>query len=219
MASYFNLSLDTAAPSGVTLPINSGAAYCTGTGVVLTIGCSDASTTGYQMKIWGISGAAAEANASWESFAATKSVALATGDGLKTVSVKVRDAVGNESAAVSATITLDTTKPAVTITGPDVSTVSKLSGFNTVSFSFVSDSPFTEYKVKVVPATSSINSAGTAIGITNGSTNMAATGSFAASTAIQCTINGSDLAAASSGDGVKIVKVFVKDAAGNWSEA
>ena len=33
------------------------------------------------------------------------------------------------------------------------------------------------------------------------------------------TINGADLETASAGDGVKIVKVFVKNAAGTWSVA
>lgn len=219
MASYFNLTLDTTAPGGVTLSINGGAAYCTSPNVTLSVGCGDGSTNGYQMKIWGISGAADEAGAAWETFAASKSVTLTSGDGLKTLYGKVRDALGNESAAVSAAVTLDSTKPAATVTGPDVSAVSKLSGYSAASFSFVSDSAFTEYKVKVVPAISSLHSAGTAIGTSNGSVNMAGSGSFAANTAIACTITGGDLEAASSGDGVKIVKVFVKDVAGNWSEA
>ena len=50
MASYFNLILDTLAPSGITLTINDGAIYTTSASVQLKIGCSDASTTGYQ---WG----------------------------------------------------------------------------------------------------------------------------------------------------------------------
>lgn len=51
MASYFNLTLDTTAPSGLTLSINDGALYATSTAVKLTIGVSDDVTTGYQMKI------------------------------------------------------------------------------------------------------------------------------------------------------------------------
>ena len=58
MASYFNLTLDTTAPSGLTLQINDGALYATSTAVKLTIGVSDEQTTGYQMKIWGIDGVA-----------------------------------------------------------------------------------------------------------------------------------------------------------------
>ena len=80
MASYFNLTLDTTAPSGLTLQINDGALYATSTAVKLTIGVSDEQTTGYQMKIWGINGVAEEESASWETFATSKSVNLTSGD-------------------------------------------------------------------------------------------------------------------------------------------
>lgn len=56
MASFFKLVLDTLAPSGVSLSINSGAEYTTSRNVTLAIGTSDSDTTGYQMKIWGIDG-------------------------------------------------------------------------------------------------------------------------------------------------------------------
>ena len=42
---------------------------------------------------------------------------------------------------------------------------------------------------------------------------------FAADTAINVTINGTDLESASGGDGTKIVKVFVKDERDIWSVA
>ena len=171
------------------------------------------------MKVWGIDGASSEDSASWETFASTKSIALSTGDGLKTVYVKVRDDVCNETAAASATITLDTSVPAVTIIGPDVSRISKTAPKNVATFSFTSDVAFTEYKIKVVPSKSSLHDAGTLIGTANGSTNMTATGTFKASTAISCKIYGKDLEAASSGDGEKIIKVFVKNAHGTWSVA
>lgn len=220
MASFFKLVLDTLAPSGVSLSINSGAEYTTSRNVTLAIGTSDSDTTGYQMKIWGIEGISAESNASWETFAASKSVALPSGDGLKTVHVKIRDDVYNESSVASASITLNTAVPAVTITGPDVSRISKTSPKNVCSFSFVCDVDFVEYKVKVVPASSSLQDAGVAIGTSGGSTNMSGTaGNYKANTAIQCKIYGSDLETASSGDGEKIIKVFVKNSAGTWSVA
>lgn len=217
MANYFNLTLDTTAPSGVTLSINGGAEYTTSTSVTLSIGCSDSDTTVYQMKIWGIVGATTEEDASWETFADSKAVTLTSGDGQKTVYVKIRDDVYNESSSVSDTITLNTTVPQVTITGPDVTRISKKAGKNVCTFSFSSDTAFTEYKVKVVPSINSLNDAGTTIGTTNGSENMSGTGTFTASTSTTCKINGSDLDAASSGDGQKIIKVFVKTAAGLWS--
>ena len=113
MASYFNLTLDTLAPEGLTLAINDGALYTTSVTVKLTVGLTDEATSGYQMKIWGIDGVAEEAAASWETYAATKSVTLTEGDGLKTVFIKVRDDVGNETGAVSDTITLNTAVPVV----------------------------------------------------------------------------------------------------------
>lgn len=219
MASYFNLVLDTLAPQGLTVKLNNGSQYTTSKNVTLSISISDTSTSGYQMKVWGIDGASSEDNATWETFAATKSIALPTGDGLKTVYVKVRDDVCNETAAASATITLDTSVPAVTIIGPDVSRISKTAPKNVATFSFTSDVDFVEYKIKVVPSQSSLNDAGTLIGTANGSANMKGTGTFKKNNAISCKIYGKDLEMASSGDGEKIIKVFVKNAHGTWSVA
>ena len=220
MASFFNLILDTLAPSGVTLSINGGAQYTTTQEVLLAIATSDSDTTGYQMKIWGINGVSSESAASWETFTTSKSVTLATGDGLKTVYIKIRDDVYNESSTVSAQITLNTAVPSVTVTGADVTKISKVSPKNVATFSFVSDVDFVEYKVKVVPTTASLQDAGVQIGTTNGSTNMSgSTGGYKANTSIQCKIYGEDLEAASSGDGNKIIKVFVKTNAGTWSVA
>lgn len=219
MASFFTLTLDTIAPAGLTLSINSGATTVTSAGVTLGLSVSDGDTTGYSMLIYGDIGAGVlEGAATWEAYSATKSITLKTGDGSKTVKAKVKDDVGNVSAEATVTVTLDTTVPVVTITGPDHAKISSVSGSNESVFSFTSDSAFTEYKVLKVPATSSTHATGTAIGTTNGSTNMAATGSFAASTPISCTINGADLSAAVSGvNAAYIIKVFVKDAAGLWS--
>lgn len=220
MASYFNLTLDTTAPGGVTLSINDGALYATSKAVTLTIATTDGETTGYQMKVWGIEGVDSEVSASWENFSTSKSVNLTSGDGLKTVYIKVRDDVGNESTQVSDTITLNTTVPVVTITGPDKSKISKVTGFNTSIINFTSDVAFEEYKVCVVPQNNSTQDAGTVIGTTNGSLNTSGSdGDYPASENIQVTINGADLEVASSGDGVKIVKVFVRNAAGTWSVA
>lgn len=219
MASYFNLTLDTLAPQGLTIKLNNGSQYTTNKTVQLAVNVTDESADGYQMKVWGIDGIAKESDAVWETLANVKDITLPTGDGLKTVYVKVRDDVCDETAAVSATITLDTSVPAVTIIGPDVSRISKTAPKNVATFSFTSDVAFTEYKIKVVPSKSSLHDAGTLIGTANGSTNMNATGTFKASTAISCKIYGKDLEAASSGDGEKIIKVFVKNAHGTWSVA
>lgn len=220
MASYFNLTLDTTAPAGLTLSINDGALYATSTAVTLKIEVSDGETTGYQMKIWGIDGVEDEGSASWESFAATKSVNLTSGDGLKTVYVKVRDDVYNETAPVSDTITLNTAVPVVSITGPDVSRISKNAGKNQAIINFTADVIFDEYKVCVVPQNNSTQDAGTVIPTDGGSINTSGSdGDYPASENIQVTITGTDLETASSGDGVKIVKVFVRSQAGIWSVA
>lgn len=218
MASYFNLTLDTLAPAGLAVQLNGDDIYTTTPSVELTLTLTDSPTTGYQMKIWGVEGVTDEDSASWETYAASKSVTLPSGDGLKTVYVKVRDAVGNESSAASDSITLDTAVPTVTVTGPDKSTISKVVGFDMAVINFMSDIAFEEYKVCVVPATSSTQESGTQIPTTNGSVNTSGSaGGYEADTNIEVKINGSDLEAASSGDGVKIVKVFVKNAAGTWS--
>ena len=218
MASYFNLTLDTMAPAGLAVQLNGDDIYTTTPSVELTLTLTDSPTTGYQMKIWGVEGVTDEGSASWETYAASKSVTLPSGDGLKTVYVKVRDAVGNESSAASDSITLNTAVPTVTVTGPDKSTISKVVGFDMAVINFMSDIAFEEYKVCVVPATSSTQESGTQIPTTNGSVNTSGSaGGYEADTNIEVKINGSDLEAASSGDGVKIVKVFVKNAAGTWS--
>ena len=104
MASYFNLTLDTLAPIISAFSINNGASVTTSVNVTLSISCEDAAS----MKIWGINGVATESAASWETFSATKAVQLTSGDGSKTVYIKVRDSVYNESAVSSDTITLST---------------------------------------------------------------------------------------------------------------
>jgi hypothetical protein len=219
MASFFNLTLDLTAPSGLAIQINSGALYTTSTTVGLQTAVDDANITGYQMKIWGIADAENEAAAEWVSFNGLKNIVLTTGDGLKTVYVKVRDDVGNETSAATALITLDTAVPIVTITGPDRARISKVSGFDTSNIGFMADVDFVEYRVCVVPNNSSLHDVGVVIPTTGGSENTSGTGAFEADTAITVIIKGADLDTASSGDGVKIVKVFVKTTAGVWSVA
>jgi hypothetical protein len=215
MAAYFNLTLDTTAPSGGSI------SFAVGITNTRTVTATLGATGAAQMKLYGDIGTGAtptaEGDASWETYSTSKSVQLTSGDGTKTVYAKFRDAVGNASAAASTTIALDTSAAAVTITGPDVSTVSKVAGYNVSEFSFSADAAFVEYKVKVVPSTSSSHDVGTQIPTTAGSTNMSGTGTYPASTPITCTVNAADLETASAGDGLKIVKVFVKDSAGNWS--
>lgn len=220
MASFFNLTLDTLAPTGLAVSLNDNAEYTTSATVTLSVEVEDSPTTGYQMKIWGINSAESEEDASWETYTPSKSITLISGDGQKTVYVKVRDDVGNETSAVTDTIILDTKVPSVTITGPDKSKISKVATFNESRFSFSADVAFEEYKVCVVPQNSSTQEAGQVIPTTAGSTNTSGSdGDYEASTPIQVMINGTDLETVSGGDGVKIIKVFVRTAAGTWSVA
>lgn len=214
MASYFSLTLDTLAPTISAFTINGGATVTTSASVTLNITSADAAA----MKIWGINGVASEAAATWETFASSKSVTLTGGDGSKTVYIKVRDSVYNESSTSSATITLSTAIPTITITGPDVSVISEQSGKNIATFSFQSSMALKAWKVKLVPANNSAHDAGTQMGSTGGSTNMTGT-TKAANTSVECKIYGSDLSTAASGvDGTYIIKVFGQASANDlWS--
>lgn len=224
MANYFTLFLDTTAPSNASLSLEGGAQYAVQQLINATIGTTDGTTTGYQMKIWGDVDTTfdtnikdSESESTWITFAKTKQIKLSNGDGNKTVSVKIRDDVHNESAIVSDSILLDMTKPVVTVTNPDVGKISKVNGKNVASFSFTVDSEFTEYKVKVVSSSGASHDTGVVIPTTAGSTNMSGEGEFAKNTPIDCQVFGTDLESASSGDGAKQIKLFVKDLAGNWS--
>ncbi len=223
MASYFNLTLDTTAPAGCTLKINNGATKTGQLGVTLALSCFDPVTTGYTMKVYGDikvgvnTAALTKEAAAWENYAVSKSVNLLAGDGPKTVKVVIRDDVYNEANEVTASITLDTTLPTVTITGPDVAKLSTQSGKNTSVFSFKADEDFSQYKVKVVPTIAATHDTGAAIPSTAGSLNMSGSGNYAANTNIEATIQGADFKTALGGaDGVGIVKVFVYDGS-NWS--
>lgn len=220
MSAFFNLTLDTLAPQGVSLTINGGAIYTANKAVTLTIGTTDESTAGYSMKIYGsVVGASTADDAQWETFSTEKTVTITDGDGLKTIYIIVRDSVWNESTAKSATITLNTAIPVVTIVGPDASIISEITGKNASKFNFTADQVFDEYKVGIVPANNSSQADCSVIGTTGGSKNTSGTaGDYASDTNIETTIIGSDFKTAAGGsDGTYVVKVFVKNKAGTWS--
>lgn len=221
MASTFTITLKTTGPATPTIALAGGAAFTAAQAVTATIGMAD-TLDGHQMKLWGTVDPAAdpniqvlEVNSAWITYATSKSVTLSTGDGVKTVNLKIRDKVGNES-ATSDTITFDATAPVTTVGTPDVSTISKIAGFRTAANTFSPDVALVAYKVKVVPSTGSLENAGTQIPTTNGSTNMSG-GAVSAGATVSITIDGRDLELASSGDGAKIIKVFGQEASGNWS--
>lgn len=224
MAANFQLVLDTTGPQGVGGKLNGDATYTNVRGVTLAPTTTDPDTTGYQIKVWGDVDPAADPNiqpteaaSSWMTLTAAIAVTLATGDGTKNVTWRLRDDVWNTSSTATDQIVLDTTVPVVTVSaGPDVAKVSKVAGKDTANFTWSSDSDYQAYVVKVVPNGSSDHNAGTAVPTTAGSTNMSGVGGTAG-TAVTSAIHGADLEAASAGDGAKTVKVFVQDLAGNWS--
>lgn len=218
MAANFTLTLDTTGPGGVTAAIDAGNPWSIDFDVVLNVGTSDGSTAGYQMKVWGdiAGGPATEGAASWQTFNAALPVTVTAGDGLKTLNVRLRDDVWNESTVATDTITVDSTAPTVAITF-DVTRISKIAGKRTETGTITPDSAIQAWKIKVVPTSGATHTQGTQIPTTNGSTNMSG-GASGSGVAIAYTIDGRDLELAGV-EGDNIVKAFVQDLAGNWSVA
>jgi hypothetical protein len=222
---YVNVTLDTTAPSGLVVSIDGGATYASGDLVTVTVSVDDTTTTGYQIKLWGdvdpandVNVQAVEGDSGWIGYTTSYQVRLSAGDGTKTIYARVRDDVYNTSAQAQDSITLDTAKPVVTVTNPDNPKISKITGRNLASFTFTCDVPFVEYEVRVVASTGASHDTGVIIPVTNGSVNTSGTGTFDTAIApIDVQITGTDLETASAGDGTKIIKVFTRDEAGNWS--
>lgn len=107
---------DTTPPTG-SIKINNDAAYSNTTSVILNLSAQDSGSgmgTGAQMQF-------SHNNSTWttaESYVGSKSWALNSGDGTKTVYAKFKDAAGNWSVVYSDSIILDTVKPAITISSP-----------------------------------------------------------------------------------------------------
>ncbi|MEK6564043.1 MAG: hypothetical protein AABZ65_03320 [Candidatus Omnitrophota bacterium] len=120
-----NSGSDTTPPTG-SIKINSGASYCSSTGVTLTLSASDSGSGMGKMKF-------SNDNSIWsseESYSASKSWSLSSGGTTKTVYAKFSDASGNWiTLAVSDSITLDTiksSKPTVTDSGSSTSSTTSL---------------------------------------------------------------------------------------------
>ena len=233
-ASSFNVVLDTTAPGGAALSLNGGASTSTSVDITAALTTTDNPVTGYQILIWGTgvdpafnaSIQTAQGSSSWITptwtgsgpFTANQAVRLTTGDGSKSVSARIRDDVWNETSTLTQSITLDTTAPTVNwTTGPDVTKVSTLSGKRTVNATFtIGAESVVAYEVAVVANSGSARGSGTVIGTTNGSTGVSG-GAKANGTTQAVVLDARDIQAASAGDGTKVIKVFVQDAAGNWS--
>lgn len=214
--SYVAVEVDTSGPAEASVTINGGLETTEHPLVSLLVQSWDY-LNGQQdvreMKVWGDVDpaddpliATTEGASEWFAFTPTLNVLLSSGAGTKTVRVKVRDSVGNSSSEVSATIALALPSiPVVTVISPPRrKRFSTNTGYNSIVFSWRADRTFAEYQVRAV---GSLFDAVTSGALISG-TNTAGTGSYSAP--ITTTIPVANLLTASSGDGGKIIKVFVR---------
>jgi hypothetical protein len=138
-----SVTVDNVAPTG-TVIINGNAAATKTTTVTLTLSASDTQGAVTQMRF---SNDGTTFSAS-EAYATSKTWALTSGDGTKTVYVQYQDVAGNWSTAATDTIVLDTTAPAnsaITATVVTSSSVTITWTTNEPSTSQVDYGPTTSY--------------------------------------------------------------------------
>lgn len=228
MTASFDLTLDTQAPANPSLLINGGAAVTGDPMVWVDLSTSDYLTGANDvlaMKIWGDVDLVAdpsftpqEADATWIAFDERVPVLLSAGSGRKYLYARFRDDVGNESLPFSDFIDLNIDIPTVSITtAADRDRISKVNPFHTTTFVWEANVPFLAYEVRVVPSHGSPRQAGVVLGTSGGSLGVSGDTRIEALTPVTTTITGGDLEAASPGDTVKVVKVFVQGVEGTWS--
>lgn len=239
MASFINITLDNTGVTPRYIEINDGAARASSTAARVTITLDEADKAyadNYSMMFIGDVVGAGE----WMKFAYEKNIVLTDGDGVKNISVIVRDDLYNEGDPVADTITLYTSVPTVNVSGPSVARISDKAGKNISTFTFTADKQINAFRIvlaeninvtqedatnKTIPAVNGskvtvINDYGEAISINaaDGLTfNMGGLGKYAAGKEFTVTIYGNDICEISPEDGAKIIKVFVKEFDGNWS--
>ena len=101
----------------------------------------------------------------------------------------------------------DVIAPTATVTIVDVTKISRVSGKDVVGVTFTTDEDFVEYEVRRVSSGSDSRAAG----------NQVETATVSARSSHTISVTDDELVAASAVEGANILKVFVKDAAGNWS--
>ncbi len=120
-SNVMNVTVDRTPPNGIVV-INNGNQYTNTHAVNLTLSnVSDGTGSGVYQMCFSNDGIT---YSNWEPYNSTKSWTLTSGDGTKTVYMKLKDRVGNETSPITDTITLDTIPPAgsVTINNGDTST-------------------------------------------------------------------------------------------------
>jgi hypothetical protein len=106
------ITLDTSPPTG-TVSINSGADFCSSTDVTLALALDDGLGSGVAQMQFSDDGSNWSG---WETASETRNWTLPSGDGLKTVHVQFKDALGKISTAdIMDEITLDTSPPTGTV--------------------------------------------------------------------------------------------------------
>ncbi|MCX6807139.1 MAG: fibronectin type III domain-containing protein [Candidatus Berkelbacteria bacterium] len=103
-----DFGVDTTAPTGDSISIDSDATYTNSIGATLTLTASDTGGSGLYQMAFSNDGSA---YSDWENYNTTKSWNLTNGEGVKTVYAKFKDNANNESNPISDTITLDTIAP------------------------------------------------------------------------------------------------------------
>lgn len=103
----------------------------------------------------------------------------------------------------------DTTPPVPSVvSGPSRVKMSRVVGKDSTDVTFTTDEALTQWELRAVPATNSTHAEGTIV---------KSGGALAAGANLALTVTDDELVVASPGDGSKILKLFGRDAAGNWN--
>ena len=173
-------------------------------------------------------------DAVWQTYSASPTIALdrdtVASAGTVTVSLKVRDDVWNESTVATATASVDTTAPIITVTSivlgdgsyetDPTYKISTIAGRDTLNINFTVNEDIQAWKAVVVQDYGDSATAGTNIDIPQtvpGAATSQTGVEITANTAINCHIKGADLQTAVTNDGDYKIKVFAQDMSGNWS--
>ncbi|MGV3640173.1 MAG: Ig-like domain-containing protein, partial [Adhaeribacter sp.] len=140
-----SFDIDKTAPTG-TLVINSNAAQTNLIGVTLALTTADG--LGSQTSHMRFSNDNSTWSA-WEPYSTSKAHTLLAGDGLKTVYLQLRDAVGNVSASISDQINLDQTLPTITIT----TSAAMPTNFNPIPVTVTFSEPVTGFDISDIVVT------------------------------------------------------------------
>ena len=233
MSNYINLPLDTLGPQNVSVILNDGEQVTSEKAIRYSVTCSDSDTSDFQMKIWGTEACPSEADADWQAYVNSGTVYTDDETGLKTIYFKLRDDVYNESETVAAMVNYVNERPCIRglfVTPVKLSLVDKK---NVASGGFNFSETIDAVKIKIVSDVNASHDDPSNISIptANGSemwddlapdsysiSTLDYEGIIPSSMSVSFYINAKDIVSVAPGDGVKIVKFFVRSAfSGLWS--